>query len=182
MIKSLTTLFAALMTVTAVHAQGLAAQTFGGIVDDKGGIHLPEDFRLQWVHLGSWVVADEKAPGYGFHDVYTQPEAAGAYLKSGQFPDGTVLVKEIRQVGSGALTTGQAQWATDEAVWFVMVKDGRQRFEGPHWAEGWGWALYEAKDPTRNVSKSFDETCKGCHLPAQNTDWVFVDGYPTLKR
>lgn len=29
-----------------------------------------------------------------------------------------------------------------------MVKDKKNRFKGnSNWAEGWGWALYEAKDP-----------------------------------
>jgi hypothetical protein len=50
-----------------------------------------------------------------------------------------------------------------------------------HWGEGCGWALYEAKAPATNVSKSFEETCKGCHVPAQQNDWVFVEGYPTLQ-
>lgn len=52
------------------------------------------------VHLGSWIVRDEKAPGYGFHDVYTDAKSVAAYRKTGSFPDGTVLVKEIRSVRS----------------------------------------------------------------------------------
>lgn len=168
---------------TAAHSDELALQTYRDVVDAKGDIRLPADFRLNWVHLGSWVVADAKAPGHGFHDVYARSDAVKAYRATGQFPDGTVLVKEIRKIGEGTLTTGQAQWATEPAVWFVMVKDAKGRFEGnPNWGDGWGWALYEAKDPTRNVSKSYAETCQGCHVPAASTDRVFVTGYPTLKR
>ncbi len=176
-------LTAVILTASFVAAASdLPTQTFATVVDKQGGIQLPKNFRQEWTHLGSWVVTDEKAPGHGFHDVYTQPEAARAFNQTGKFADGTVLVKEIRSIGAGALTTGQAQWATDPAVWFVMVKDSKARFDGPHWAEGWGWALYEAKDPTTNVSVSFEQTCQGCHLPAKDSDWVFLDGYPTLKR
>ncbi|MGH8656842.1 MAG: cytochrome P460 family protein [Gammaproteobacteria bacterium] len=167
-------------SITA-HAEELARETYTKYVDEKGDIKLPDGFRLSWTHLGSWVVADRKAPGYGFHDVYTQPEAARKFLETGIFPDGAVLVKEIRKLGTEKLTTGDAVWAKENAVWFVMVKDAVGRFKGnSHWGEGWGWALHEAKAPLLNVSKGYKETCLACLTPAKKTDWVFVNGYPTL--
>ncbi|WP_439886371.1 cytochrome P460 family protein [Pseudomonas sp. MBLB4123] len=178
-------LVALTIALTSLSAQGadLAEQTFSTYVDAKGDIRLPADARSTWIHLGSWVVADQQAPGYGFHDVYTQPETVAAYRKTGAFPDGAVLIKEIRAVEQGPQTTGQAQWAGDANVWFVMVKDRQSRFpDNPHWAEGWGWGLYEAKNPAVNVSKGFAETCRGCHVPAQQSDWVFSQGYPTLAK
>ncbi|NQD92852.1 cytochrome P460 family protein [Pseudomonas sp. CrR25] len=182
--KTLTSLAVALSFASLqAGAADLAEHTFSTYVNAKGEIRLPADARKSWSHLGSWVVADQKSPGYGFHDVYTQPETVEAYRKTGEFPDGAVLIKEIRAVEQGTQTTGLAQWAGDTSVWFVMVKDRQGRFEGnPHWAQGWGWALYEAKDPTVNVSKGFTETCQGCHIPAQQTDWVFSNGYPTLAK
>lgn len=181
-ITSVIALCATLIVGTG-HAGNLSDQTYRQWVDKTGNIKLPESYRLQWTHLGSLLVADPKAAGHGFHDVYTQPQAAQTYRQTGKFPDGTVLVKEVRKVKSGTLTTGEAQWAGDPIIWFVMVKDTQGRFKGnPHWAEGWGWALYEAKNPSRNVSKSFRETCMGCHTPARQTDWVFIGGYPTLVK
>ena len=164
-------------------ASDLAAETYATYVSSSGEIKLPGDFRQNWRHLGSWLVNDPKAPGYGFHDVYTQPESVQAFLSTGQFPDGAVLVKEIRKIGSGSLTTGPAQWATDNAVWFVMVKDAKGRFKGnPNWGEGWGWAIYEANNRNLNVSKGYAQSCLGCHMPAKGTDWVFLDGYPILRK
>lgn len=161
----------------------LATETFSRWVDASGNIKLPENYRQDWGHAGSWIVADPKAPGHGFHDVYLQKQAAKTYRETGKFPDGTVLVKEVRQVKAGAQTTGHAQWAGDTNVWFVMVKDSQGRFaNSPHWKEGWGWGLYEAKNPKLNVSKSFAETCMACHTPAKKTDWVFINGYPSLKK
>ena len=173
-------------TSTNVYADKLFAKLKNSVVKNDGDIQLPQDYRKNWSHLGSWLIADEKAPGHGFHDVYTQPKAVDYYHENGSFADGTVLVKEVRAVKEGAQTTGHAQWAGDTNIWFVMVKDTKGRFSdsekhGQHWAEGWGWALFESKDPTTNVSKSFEETCKGCHVPAQATDWVFTNGYPTLN-
>lgn len=170
------------LSVKPVSASDLASATYSKLVGKSGEIQLPTGFRQHWVHLGSWVVTDAKAPGHGFHDVYTQSETVKAFHDTGKFPDGAVLVKEIRKLGSGKLTTGEAHWATDNAVWFVMVKDNLGRFKGnPNWGEGWGWALFEAKNPKVNVSKGFTESCLGCHTPAQKTDWVFVEGYPTLS-
>ncbi|GAA0573945.1 cytochrome P460 family protein [Halomonas salifodinae] len=169
------------LTIAPVFAADLATTTFRDHVDSEGNISRPTDVRSNWVHLGSWVVDDAEAPGAGFHDVYTQPEAARAYRESGEFADGTVLVKEIRGIESGEKTTGPALWAGEPRVWFVMVRDGQGRFDGPHWGQGWGWALFTADEPEVNVSESFENTCMGCHTPAQQTDWVFVEGYPTLR-
>ena len=55
------------------HARDLATKTYTAYVNKTGEISLPENYRAQWSHLGSWAVNDAKAPGCGFHDVYTQP-------------------------------------------------------------------------------------------------------------
>ncbi|MGY6275643.1 cytochrome P460 family protein [Methylomonas sp. MgM2] len=175
-----------LLLLTLAHgiearAVDLADHTYANYVDKKGEISLPAGFRQHWTHLGSWVVAKVDAPGYGFHDVYTQAQAVEAFKRSGRFPDGTVLVKEIRGLSSAEMTTGPATWAADPKVWFVMVKDDKNRFAGNrHWAEGWGWALFNAADTKKNVSTGFRDSCQACHEPARASDWVFVSGYPSL--
>jgi hypothetical protein len=156
--------------------------TFSPYVDAQGKISLPKDYRATWRYLGSWAVPVKKAPGHGFHDVFTQPESVEAFQKTGKFPDGTVLIKELRQVHGGKMTTGQVYWAGDIDAWFVMVKDQKGRFKGnPNWGEGWGWALFKPADPEKNVSANYRKDCLGCHIPAKKTDWVYLQGYPTLK-
>jgi cytochrome c len=88
-------------------ASDLATKTYTTYVNKTGEISLPENYRPNWSHLGSWAVNDANAPGHGFHDVYTQPEVVKAFRETGQFPDGTVLVKEIRKIISRTLTTGR---------------------------------------------------------------------------
>lgn len=153
------------------------------IVDVQGNIRVPVDYRMRYVHLGSWTITDPNAvAGTGTHDVYTQREAAEAYRATGAWPDGTILVKDIRQVVNEDVTTGPVTYSGDQFIWFVMVKDTRNRFPtSPHWANGWGWALFNAGDPNQNVSPSFAQGCESCHTPAQADDWVFVRGYPTLR-
>jgi Cytochrome P460 len=66
--------------------------------------------------------------------------------------------------------------------WFVMVKDAKGRFKNnPSWEGGWGWALFKAADPKKNISTSAKNDCLSCHELAKDTDWIFKQGYPTLK-
>lgn len=161
---------------------GLAA-AFREHVDASGAIRLPKDFRAKWTHLGTFVVADKTAPGAGVHDVYAQPEAVAHYRAHRKWPDGAILVKEIRAYETAPLTTGQAAWAGEVAQWFVMMKDAQGRYPGnPLWAEGWGWSLYKGDAPEKQAAKSFAADCLACHVPAKATDWVYVQGYPTLRK
>jgi hypothetical protein len=93
-----------------------------------------------------------------------------------------VLVKEVHETKTDQLTTGHASWSTDIKIWFVMIKDREQRFkDNDHWGDGWGWALFEAKDPTKNVSVGYDSSCLSCHAPVEDSDWVYTYGYPDLR-
>jgi hypothetical protein len=157
---------------------------FSPYVDKDGKISLPTDYRQKWTHLGSWAVAKKKGETiHEMHDVYTPPETIAAYNKTGEFPDGTVLVKEVRETKTDQLTTGHVAWPSEIKIWFVMIKDQQGRFEeSDHWGEGWGWALFEAKDPTKNVSVDYASSCIDCHIPVEDTDWIYVYGYPDLKQ
>jgi len=67
--------------------------------------------------------------------------------------------------------------------WFVMIKDAKGRFAGnPLWGEGWGWALYKPDNKSTNISTDYKADCLGCHIPAKNKDWVYVEAYPTLQK
>jgi len=155
----------------------------GEFVAPDGGIRLPvRDFRAEWAHLGTYVVPAEQPKGMGFHDVYTQPQAVAAYKRDGVFPDGTVIVKEVRAMHTDVMTTGEASRAGQIAMWFVMIKDAAASHpDHPLWGKGWGWALFEPGDPPVNVATDFKADCLGCHLPARATDWIFTEGYPSLK-
>ncbi len=150
-------------------------------VDPDGTIHFPGKVRDHWVHLGSWGSADLNSADPGQHDVYTQPESLEEYRKTGQFPDGAVLVKEVRKIESAYMTTGPVTWAGDEVLWFVMIKDAKGRFPGnDNWGEGWGWALFNAGATEKSASTNFRASCLGCHIPARETDWIYVEGYTVL--
>ena len=159
------------------------AGDYSRYVDARGNISLPQNFRTEMAHLGSWFVPDGEASG--FHDVYTQPSAVAAYSNTGQFPDGAVLVKELRAAEMNDHTTGKNVSNATSVVkqWFVMIKDTQGRFkDNPSWGDGWGWALFKPDAPQVSVTKDYQTDCLGCHVPARKTDWIYVQAYPTLRR
>lgn len=160
----------------------MADDTFSPYVDAKGNISFPLEFRTNMVHLGSWFVPSGGASG--FHDVYTEKKSVAIFRKTGKFPDGAVLVKELRASKSGNYTTGEGvNYATkDIKQWFVMVKDVKGRFaNNPLWGDGWGWALYKPDNKAKNVATDYKTDCLGCHVPVKDKDWIYTEAYPTLN-
>ncbi len=157
-------------------------QTFTKYVDESGNIRVPADYR-DWVHLGTWSLANNNEPGAGgIHVVYTQKGVAEHYEKTGEFMDGAILVKELLGAQTESLSTGIASSAKDVSGYFVMVKDTKGRFaDNPLWGDGWGWAYFEVADLIKTTSTNFKTDCLGCHVPVKENDWVFVQGYPRLN-
>lgn len=180
-------LLAAIIALSAIHASqpvlGQSPDAFSSYVDADGTISIPPDFR-QWAYLGAWSVAgdDDEGGAAEFHVVYTQPDTVEAYRRTGEFPDGAVLVKELFETGTGDMTTGRVSWAKRVTGWFIMIKDRKGRFQGSGlWGDGWGWALFHADDPATTVTEDYKTECIPCHLPVEMDDWVYTRGYPTLR-
>ena len=156
-----------------------------GATDTAGKLHVPASYRSHYELLGVWAVAADE-PGQGakqMHEVYASPGAIAAYAKSGDFPDGTVLVKEVYATATEPMTTGTVSRALSLKGWFVMVRDVRGAHPGDRlWGDGWGWSWFDAADPARTTSSDYTSDCRGCHIPAQATHWIYVEGYPALRR
>lgn len=155
-------------------------------VNDKGAIRLPEvDYRKDWVSLGAWAVAAEEGTqgSEGIHTVYTQPGTVEAFRKTGKFPDGAILIKELFSTTTDEMTTGTVSRANDTSGWFVMIKDSTNRYpDNKLWGAGWGWAYFDAKDRINTTTTDYEADCLGCHVPVEDQDWVYVQGYPVLRQ
>src|ERR1700740_2728770 len=97
------------------------------LVDKMGNIRKPADFRDLYQALGVYTPVDFNN-NTEMHYTYASPGTAEHYRKTGKFADGTVLVKEVFATDHTQLTTGDAHWATTTKVWFVMIKDDKNRF------------------------------------------------------
>jgi len=165
--------------------------TYGSLVDDAGNITLPKDFRRDWAFLGTWSIAEEDVEtssaasrhgAAGLHNVYTQRGVAEYFQETGKFPDGAVIVKELLKAVTAPMTTGTVSRGDEVEGWFVLVKDTEGRFSSnPLWGDGWGWALFNADQPDTPITQNYKAECLGCHIPARNDDWIYINGYPVLE-
>ncbi|MBR0858282.1 cytochrome P460 family protein [Bradyrhizobium liaoningense] len=153
-------------------------------VDTEGHLRVPPDYWANYQSLGSWAIAADDGRGSKeLHVVYASPGTIDAYRRDKRFPDGAVLIKEVFRTATGDMTTGTVSRAGALKGWFVMVKDSANRHAGnPLWGDGWGWSWFDATDPAKTTSTDYKVDCQSCHVPAQASDWVYVDGYPALKR
>jgi hypothetical protein len=104
-----------LATSQPVSSQGTGSFNGFDLVDKKGNIRKPTDYRDRYQALGTYVVLDPK--GNQVHFTYTSPGTAEYYRKNGRFADGTVLVKEIFGTDHAQMTTRDAHWASGTKVW-----------------------------------------------------------------
>src|SRR5262249_958662 len=153
------------------------------VVDAQGNLRVPSDYRAAYEFLGTWAIAAAKGVGSSeLHNVYATPGTIAAYRTTGRFSDGTVLIKEVFDTSTASLTTGTVSQARTLKGWFVMVKDGKNSHpESLLWGEGWGWSWFDAGNPVKTTSTNYRTDCRSCHLPAQETDWIYKSGYPTLR-
>lgn len=189
-LKRCVLLVSALVIAAGFQVKSQSNRSYNGfdLVDKTGNIRKPADFRDLYQILGTYVVLSPKAAMAGesrqsdeMHLTYASPGTAEYYRKTGKFADGAVLVKEVLGTGRAQLTTGDAHWASGTKVWFVMIKDEKNRYpNSPLWGDGWGWALFKSDSPDKQVAVDYKKDCVGCHIPAKATDWVYIQGYPVL--
>lgn len=149
------------------------------LVDKDGNIAKPAGYRDTYETLGTYFVLDPK--GNQMHITYASPGAATYFRQNEKFADGTVLVKEVFGTEHAQMTTGDVHRASSTKVWFVMIKDDKGRYTNSKlWGDGWGWSLYNSDAPDKQIAVSYKKDCQGCHIPAQKTDWIYIDGYPVL--
>jgi hypothetical protein len=174
--------------LVAAEVQNYATAATGGqgiqtVVDAQGNLRVPEDYRSAYQFLGAWAIAANQGKGsQELHVVYASPGTIAAYRKDGQFTDGSVLVKEVFEATTEPMKTGTVSHAQTLKGWFVMVRDSKDTHPGNKlWGDGWGWSWFDAGNPTKTTSTDYKANCLGCHVPAQATEWIYVNGYPPLK-
>jgi hypothetical protein len=174
------------MLVVAARAQrdATTSKNAEAVVDATGNLHVPDGYQTTYELLGSWAIAADHGQGsQELHVVRASPGTIESYRKEGHFPDGAVLVKEVFQTATRRMTTGTVSRAETLKGWFVMMRDSSGRFAGNKlWGDGWGWSWFDAANPSKTTSTDYKTNCLGCHVPAQASDWIYVDGYPPLKR
>jgi hypothetical protein len=141
-----------------------------------GKLIFPKDYR-SWVYLSTGLDMSyrDTAPGaaHAFDSVFVNREAYDGYMKTGTWPDGTVMVLEVRN--------GQSKGSINQAGLFqtallgaeVHVKD-TARYK----KDGWAFFPKRGDEPSKALPETSD--CNVCHEQHGAVDTTFVQFYPTL--
>ena len=93
--------------------------------NDKDELLQPVNYR-EWIFVGTPLTPndmnDGKAAFPEFHNVYIDPTSWAEYKKTGKFPEGTVMVKELVSVGSKLAASGAGYFQGE----FIGLEGTRQ--------------------------------------------------------
>ena len=160
-----------------------AAKSFFTIKAD-GSLDRPVDYRT-WVYVGTPLTPNDmnngKAAFPEFHNVYIDPESWAHWKKTGEFREGTILMKELVSVGSKGAVSGNGYFQGYVIGLEATIKSKKHFPDEPG-----NWAYYSFSTPDLKTlateAKAFPAaSCNGCHAGAAADDWVFTQYYPVLR-
>ncbi len=143
-----------------------------------GQLRLPENYR-QWVYLSTgFDMSYNPAMSMDHHmfdNVFVNPESYQAFLKTGTWPDKTMLVLEVRGAKSKGSINQAGNFQDTEVMGMeVHVKDvARFHDQG-------NWAFFGFGDSPTSKMTPTSESCYSCHAQHAAVDTTFVQFYPTL--
>lgn len=149
----------------------------------SGELMMPKNYR-QWVFIGAPVTPNEmnngKAAFPEFHHVYIDPASFATYKKTGKFPNGTVIVKELAGVGAKSSASGNGYFPGDFIGIAATVKDAKRFAKEPG---NWAYFSFMGDDGKAMASAKAQAAaaCNACHQKNAAEDWVFTQHYPVLR-
>lgn len=151
----------------------------------NGELERPSGYR-EWIYVGAPLTPHDKNNGKAnfpeFHSVYIDPESWEHWKKTGEFRDGTILIKEMNLVGSTSAPSGEGYFMGRFVGLEATIKSKR---EFPN--EPGNWAYFSFTVPPEH--KSLKQTtkaeptanCSACHEKSAKDDFVFTQYYPVLE-
>lgn len=144
----------------------------------SGELVVPANYR-EWIFLSSGLgmTYGPNAPTAGaplrFDNVFVNPSSYREFMRSGTWPEGTVMILEIRNSETKGSINQHGSFQSGIAAVEAHVKDSR-RFKS-------GWAFYDldAKKPSVKPIAPGNR-CEQCHEAHGAVDTTFVQFYPSL--
>ena len=193
---------ASLFLVSAKPVAVAQAQQSTVVFNADGTVQVPTGFR-KWVFVGAPLTPEGLNDGkYNcnaggtnctksnfpeYHHVYIEQKNVDAYLKTGEFPEGTVIVKELTRVLNPTFPDSSRKEPSGRGYFNgvyngidMSIKDSK-RFAKTN---GWGFFTfghhpmpYEKTSAERPVTE-----CAGCHIAnVAATDMTWIQFYPLLR-
>jgi len=147
-----------------------------------GKLKQPVGYR-GWAYIGTPVTPNDmnggEAPFPEFHNVYMDPVSYAHYEKTGEFQDGTILVKELVSVGTKQASSGNGYFMGEFTGLEVSMKD-KTRF--PDEPGNWAYFSFGHSYPLKSVvAKNMVTSCNTCHEGNARQDYVFTQYYPVIR-
>lgn len=168
----------------------IASAADGPVFTSDGKLMLPKGYR-KWIFIGAPLTPNGLNKGKAgfpeYHNVYVQEKNLAAYQKTGSFPEGTLIVKELLLLRKSDHPDGSADTAAGRGFsqgefngLDVIVKD-RKRFADTN---GWGFFNFGHHalpyEPMAAAAPAAE--CADCHRAgAAKTDMTWVEFYPMLR-
>ena len=102
------------------------------------------------------------------------PDSFAHFKKTGEFRDGTVLVKDLVGVGTKEAPSGKGYFMGDFNGMDVSIKDSKRFKDEPG---KWGYFTFGHKPPAQEGGRHEQQSCRvqrACHQNNATLDWVFT--------
>lgn len=148
----------------------------GPSYESDGRLRYPAHYR-EWIYLSSGIDMAYSKVALSMHstfdNVFVEPTAYREFLRSGTWPDGTLLVLESRAASGKGSINQRGKYQSGEPLGVeVHVRDSK-RFKGD-----WAFFSFESAKPATLIPMT--EDCYSCHQEHGAVDTTFVQFYPTL--
>jgi Cytochrome P460 len=146
----------------------------------QGELQRPANFR-EWIFLtsglGMTYGPNRTLPGQApnFDNVFVNPIAYRAFMKSGKWPDGTYFILEVRRGEENVSIDAEGRTQGAHVALEAAVKDSRRYPDG-----GWAYFSFDSPDGLRKTAAPFPRTanCYSCHRQHGAVEWTFTQFYP----
>lgn len=147
----------------------------GPVYHSDGKLKFPERYR-EWIYLSSGIDMSYSASTNSSHsmfdNVFVNPSAYQSFLRTGTWPDKTMLVLELRGAESNTSINKRGHTQSVDVMGFeVHVKD--KSIPG-------NWGFYDFEDKIKGTLFPRTADCYSCHEQHGAVDTTFVQFYPTL--
>jgi hypothetical protein len=168
-------LLATAMLPLAAFTQDDAANS-GPQYTSDAQLKVPENYR-EWIYLTSgfdmsYSQSAAMQDHHIFDNVFVNPGSYKAFLKTGTWPDKTMLVLEVRGAEGKGSINQKGNYQSTLMGLEVHVKD-KTRFPGK-------WAFFGFDDGKSAKMIPTTASCYSCHAAHAAVDTTFVQFYPTL--
>lgn len=152
--------------------------------NEKDALLRPVGYR-EWIFIGAPLTPNDMNDGNAafpeFHNVYIDPVSWSHWKKTGNFTDGTLIIKELVAVGSKQAVSGNGYFQGEYIGLEAMLKS-KKRF--PDAPGNWGFFRFtiENEPALRKAAVAqANDDCAACHQSNAATDLVFTQYYPVLR-